>query len=47
MSVGGPNRKWADLAAEEGNVAIFDIVRRELCKMGMSHNLSAAGIDRL
>lgn len=41
MSVRGPNKSGlADLAAEEGNVAILDVVRRRLCKVRMRHNLS-------
>ena len=39
--------KGTDLTAEEGNVAILDVVRREFCEMRMGHNLLAAGIDRL
>jgi len=39
---------WAtDLTAEEGNVAIFDIVRRESCEMRMGHNLLVTAVDRL
>lgn len=47
MRLAWPNQRATDLTAEEGNIAIFDVVRRESCETRMGHNLSAVGIDRL